>query len=324
MKADERTAGFEPSLVLLGKEVPHLAASSAECPESRFNRELGSPRLIVLSAIAQSPAGISVAHAFVEARGIEPPSHGPKPRVLPLDYTSSWVARESNPDHRFKRPVHHRNACNPFVPRDRVERSSPTLQDGACTTQAARAFARAPLLELRNPRASSSLTIHLSLAPSSPCRWRPAVSAVARGTVESRAKQSACSSGGRNRTLIARIRISRLTVRRPLIDLFVLCVGLERFELSPHRLKVRCAAVTPQAQDGGCGRAFELLLHHFLSWACSESNRDGAKTRDLQSRPEPCRSARPKTKRPPRISPGRLQIASAVLSQVYASGAFPL
>jgi hypothetical protein len=38
-------------------------------------------------------------------------------------------------------------------------------------------------------------------------------------------------------------------------------VGLERFELSPHGVKIRDATVTPQTQNQVCGRAFELLHH---------------------------------------------------------------
>jgi hypothetical protein len=69
---------------------------------------------------------------------------------------------------------------------------------------------------MRAAIASSSSTIHLSSAPSSPRRCRPAVSAV---LGDRRFARDAVSrgSGGRNRTLIARSRISRPTVRRPLI-----------------------------------------------------------------------------------------------------------
>jgi hypothetical protein len=67
-------------------------------------------------------------------------------------------------------------------------------------------------------------------------------------------------SGGRDRTLIARARVWRPTVRRPLIDFFV---SPEGFEPSPHRVKAECATVTPRAQNELRGRAFEsLLLHH--------------------------------------------------------------
>ena len=158
------------------------------------------------------------------------------------------------------------------------------LQRSACTAQAAWARAIAHACRDRVIVVDYSLVICPVLAASlsSRCERR------ARGTVDSRAMQSAAVQGGRNRTLIARSRISRPTVRRPLI----VFVSPERFELSPHRLKVECAAITPRAQGGCRGRAFELRLHHVgalgiePSWCRC--------TRGLQPRPEPRRSARPK------------------------------
>ena len=94
------------------------------------------------------------------------------------------------------------------------------------------------------PRSSSS-TIRLSFAPSSPCRCRPAMS-VCSGDRRFTRDAVSCRSGGRTRTLIARSRISRPTVRRPLINLFV---SPERFELSTLRLKVGCSTAELRAQE---------------------------------------------------------------------------
>ena len=148
---------------------------------------------------------------------------------------------------------------------------------------------------LRSPTctiASSSSTIQLSIAPSSPCRWRPAMSAVARGTVDSRAMQSACGSGRKDRTLISRVRIWR-PANWTIPDRVV---GPERFELSPLDLKGRCAAITPRARYGFRGRAFELLLHRLSFGGCVQNRTESVQsTRGLQPRPEPRRSAHPKT-----------------------------
>lgn len=176
------------------------------------------------------------------------------------------------------------------MPRVRVERTSPALQAGACTTQAARARCDRATCRDRVIIIDYSVVI---LTPSPPCRCRPAVSYCS-GDRRFTCGAVSRSSGRRNRTLIARSRISRPTVRRSLIDLFV---SPEGFEPSPHRVKAECAAVTPRAQDGCRGRAFELLLHLHHVGALRIELRWCRSTRGLQPRPEPRRSARPKTRR---------------------------
>ena len=123
-RADRADDGDRTRLNQLGTLTPHQAASSAE-KKTRVAFQTPSwrtaPHLIVAATIVRTIAGRALGYplSLVEVRGIEPPvpsSQTTYPTVGPhLENVASrtWVARESNPDHRFKRPVHHRNACDP-------------------------------------------------------------------------------------------------------------------------------------------------------------------------------------------------------------------
>ena len=104
-------------------------------------------------------------------------SHGPRPRALPLRRTprkSSWVVRDSNSAHRFKRPVHRRNAYDPFVPPPGIEPEPPGLQPSAQTF-----YARVASVASAAPRAAAPRFVVVlfgcQAAPSSPCLSGPAV-----------------------------------------------------------------------------------------------------------------------------------------------------
>ena len=135
----------------------------------------------------------------------------------------------------------------------------------------------------------------------------------ARETVDSRVLQSAA------------VRAERVELPFPESESGVLpierspsCVGLERFELSPRGVKIRCAAVTPQTLNRVCGRAFESVQH-----VVGEPRIElgGARRpRGLQPRQEPRLSARPKRREPAEVLPRAGSQSFGSISLTYESG----
>lgn len=117
------------------------------------------------------------------------------------------------------------------VPPPGIEPEPPGLQPSAQTI-----YARVASQGVGTPCLSSIFGCH---APSAPCRCRFAVE-----TVDSHVLQSAAVRAERVELPFPESESGVLPIERsPIV------VGLERFELSPHGVKIRCAAVTPQTQN---------------------------------------------------------------------------
>ena len=223
--------------------------------------------------------------------------------------SSGWAARESNPDHLIKSQVHHRNACDPItVPPPGIEPGPLGLQPSAQTNYARVASSR----ERRSSSCGSSrfIVVVQLFNFHRPVFTAPALVEL----VDSRVKQSAFRSRPRSRTLIDGFRNRCPTDWTSLDRDQRSVVGLEGFEPPPHRVKAEHAATTPQTQDGSCGRAFELLRHHFLSWVPLESNQDGAEARlgYSQARSHAGLRTRKRKEPPLRAAPDRFGLSAWV------------
>lgn len=162
----------------------------------------------------------------------------------------------------------------------------------------------------------------LVIAPSSPCRCRPAVSAVARGTVDSRAMQSAAVRG---QGFEPRFHESESCVL-PLDEPRSSCRA-GRCRTFVASLKGKCSTVELRPQDGGTQRRFSLELrrHHvpFVGVGGVEPpsahHATGLQPACFAKLPH----SRKREEPPGRISPGRLQNRLGYLCLIYESGAFP-
>ena len=153
-----------------------LVGLTCKLPESS---QLRSPRWHASHrSPAEAPAGRSGRPCMiVEVRasrtsGPTVPNHVRLPLALHLEI--SWVVRDSNSAHRFKRPVHRRNAYDPFVPPPGIEPEPPGLQPSAQTF-----YARVASVASAAPRAAAPRFVVVLFgchaAPSSPCLSGPAV-----------------------------------------------------------------------------------------------------------------------------------------------------
>ena len=169
--------------------------------------------------------------------------------------------------------------------------------------------------------ASSSSTIRLSFAPSSPCRWRPTVSAVLwRPSIHARCSQQQFRVKDSNlRHALQRRRSYRWTnpdqVRR---------AGGCRTLVT--RLKAKCSTVElrPQNGDRACGFSMELLRHHvpFVGALGIEPRRCRARVIYSHARGHAGLRTR-KREEPPRGFPRAAPDRFGCFSRVYESGAFP-
>ncbi len=150
-------------------------------------------------------------------------------------------------------------------------------------------------------------------APFAPCRCRFTVSAVL-GKPSIHVCCSRLQSGLRDSN--SHFQSQSLVFCR--LNEARICVGLERFELSPRGVKVRRAAVTPQTQNRVCGRAFESVQHVVgeprieLGWA-------GGRVGYNHARCHACLHAR-KTRKPVEVLPRRAPDRFGSISLIYESG----